>query len=184
MTLYLFTSLTGTGQVKKAKGQQGNEAKHFRAWGQRQWVTWKIKVITILKQQVVQGSHYGSNARIIRNFGQIIDLLAKESTGKPKGSFIAYSPANSSPPHLRVQCHFLASPKQTLHCKLLETETITIFCCSRSLPTVQQRVVLATFFLRNSRKKFCDLKRHDNSGTFYLYFLLCWNFFFYATEKF
>lgn len=25
----LFTSLTGTGQAKKAKGQQGNQAKHF-----------------------------------------------------------------------------------------------------------------------------------------------------------
>lgn len=25
----IYTSLTGTGQAKKAKGQEGNEAKHF-----------------------------------------------------------------------------------------------------------------------------------------------------------
>ena len=100
-----------------------------------------------------KSDHYiGLDARIIRNFGQRIDPLAKENTGKLKASLIAYSPANSSPPHFPVQYHFLDSPKQTLHSMLLDTGKITIFCCSRLLQTVQQRVVLATLFLRNSRK--------------------------------
>ena len=100
-----------------------------------------------------KSDHYiGLDARIIRNFAQRIDPLAKENTGKLKGALIAYSPANSSPPHFPVQCHFLDSPKQTLHSMLLETETITILSCSRLLQNVQQRVVLATFFLWNSRE--------------------------------
>ena len=54
-------------------------------------------------------------------------------------------------PHLCVQCRFLDSPKQTLHSMLLETETITIFCCIRLLQTIEQRVV--TFFSRIAGKK-------------------------------